>query len=173
MKFEIKNRWTGEVKFTAEIDAVESTPLSLKIGLAVKWAIETRANLTGADLTVIRDDLWAVLCSSPREVPALRETLIAGRVNGSCYEGDCACLVGTLANARHCNFHEIPGLTPDSSRPAERFFLAIKKGDTPHKNMHAKLAVDWIDQWAANMATAFMPINPGTEVANVAANSMA
>jgi hypothetical protein len=51
MQFEIKNRFTGAVQFTAEIDATDDTPLSLKIGLSVKWAIKTRANLAGAYLT--------------------------------------------------------------------------------------------------------------------------
>ena len=51
MKQEIKNRWTGKVQFTAEIDATEETPLSIRIGMAVKWAIKNNANLTDADLT--------------------------------------------------------------------------------------------------------------------------
>ena len=50
MKFEIKNRWSGEVQFTADIKADENTPLSVKIGLAVKWAIKGDANLRGANL---------------------------------------------------------------------------------------------------------------------------
>ena len=50
MQYEIKNRWTGNVQFTAEIDATADTPRSLKIGLAVKWAAENGANLSGADL---------------------------------------------------------------------------------------------------------------------------
>jgi uncharacterized protein YjbI with pentapeptide repeats len=50
MKFEIKNRWSREVKFTAEIEADENTPWRIKVGLAVKWAIEHAANLTGANL---------------------------------------------------------------------------------------------------------------------------
>jgi len=51
MKFEIKNKFTGAVQFTAEIEADENTSTSLKIGLAVKWAIKSRANLSGADLS--------------------------------------------------------------------------------------------------------------------------
>jgi len=49
--FPIKNRWTGEIQFTAKIDASEDTPLGVKIGLAVKWAIGARANLSGAYLS--------------------------------------------------------------------------------------------------------------------------
>jgi len=50
MKFEIKNRFSGEVQFIAEIEADEKTSLYLKIGLAVRWAYKTKANLRGADL---------------------------------------------------------------------------------------------------------------------------
>jgi len=55
MQYEIYNRWTGDVQLTAEIDATDDAPRSLKIGLAVKWAMKnradlSRANLRGADL---------------------------------------------------------------------------------------------------------------------------
>lgn len=54
--FDIKDRWSGEVMFTASIDADEDTPLGAKIGLAVRWALGAkkplaRANLTRANLT--------------------------------------------------------------------------------------------------------------------------
>jgi len=207
MKFEIRNRWTGAVRFGAEIEATDDTPLRARIGLAVRWAIAnkadltgadlrsavlrsanlagadlagadlagadladadlagadlagadlagaalrgadlTDADLTGADLTPIRDDLWAVLCSAPASVPALRAALNKGRVDGSTYSGDCACLVGTLANARRCEIEDMPGLQPDSLRPAERFFMAIKPGDTPATNQFSLIALGWVDEW--------------------------
>jgi hypothetical protein len=50
MKFNILNRYTKEIKFTAEIDCDEDTLMSIKIGLAVKWGIENNANLSGANL---------------------------------------------------------------------------------------------------------------------------
>ena len=51
MQFEIRNRFTGAVQFTAEIEANENTPLSIKIGLAVRWAYKTGADLSGANLS--------------------------------------------------------------------------------------------------------------------------
>ena len=51
MKFDVTNRWSGEVQFTAEIDFPLDASLSLKIGLAVRWAIKEKANLSGADLS--------------------------------------------------------------------------------------------------------------------------
>ncbi len=50
MKFEVKNRWTGEVQFTAEIECDENESNSIKIGLAVRWGVKNDANLGGANL---------------------------------------------------------------------------------------------------------------------------
>jgi hypothetical protein len=50
MKFEIRNRWSGDVQFTAEIDCAADAPFSVKVGLAVRWAATVRAYLRGADL---------------------------------------------------------------------------------------------------------------------------
>jgi len=51
MKYEIKNRFTGNVQFTADIDATEDTIKSVKVGLAIRWAIKNRADLSDADLS--------------------------------------------------------------------------------------------------------------------------
>ncbi|MFA9262908.1 MAG: pentapeptide repeat-containing protein [Undibacterium sp.] len=50
MEFEIKNRWSGAVQFTAEIEAGEGTSFGVKIGLAVRWGWQNNAVLSGADL---------------------------------------------------------------------------------------------------------------------------
>jgi uncharacterized protein YjbI with pentapeptide repeats len=109
------------------------------------------ADLRDADLTPIRDDVWAVLSSCPAEVPALRAAIAEGRVDGSTYTGDCACLVGTLANARGCEFDELATVKPNAGRPAERFFLGIAKGDTPATNQFSAIALAWVDEWLANV----------------------
>ena len=49
--FAIKNRFTGAVQFTAQINCAESASTGVKVGLAVKWAINSRANLSGANLS--------------------------------------------------------------------------------------------------------------------------
>jgi Pentapeptide repeats (8 copies) len=113
------------------------------------------ASLDGARLTPIRDDIWAVLCSAPQEVPALRNAIAAGRIDGSRYAGDCACLVGTLAKARGCSEFQIEGLKPNGDRQAERFFLAIHVGDTPETSQISRLALQWVDEWLSNMRAAF------------------
>ena len=50
IKFDVLNRFTGSVQFTAEIECKEDEITSIKLGLAVKWAIKARANLAGANL---------------------------------------------------------------------------------------------------------------------------
>lgn len=50
MKFEVLNRFSGAVQFTAEIECDENSSRSLKLGLAVKWALKNNANLWGAYL---------------------------------------------------------------------------------------------------------------------------
>src|SRR5580700_1534944 len=50
MKFEIKNQFTGAIQVTAEIDCAEDESVSIKLGLAVKWAVNARANLADANL---------------------------------------------------------------------------------------------------------------------------
>jgi len=57
LSFEVTNRFSGATQFTAKIDFAEDAPRSIKLGLAVVWAIKTRvnlseANLSGADLSL-------------------------------------------------------------------------------------------------------------------------
>ena len=118
------------------------------------------ANLRSADLRLaqqvfIRDDIWAVLSCAPSEVEGLRQALIEGKIDGSHYEGQCACLVGTIAKVKGCGYKEISALAPDSGRASERFFMGINKGDTPETNPISKQALIWIDEWLFNMKNAF------------------
>ena len=48
--FDILNRWSGEVQFTADIKCSENAARSVKLGLAVKWAHNSGAVLRGAEL---------------------------------------------------------------------------------------------------------------------------
>ena len=92
-------------------------------------------------------------CALPisHRVAALRLAIVEGRVDGSTYEGSCACLVGTIANARHCDFASIPGLEPNANRPAERWFLGIRRGDTPETNQVSAITLGWIDEYLASI----------------------
>ena len=50
IKFDVLNRFTGAVQFTAEIECDEGASVSVKLGLAVRWAVKARADLAGAYL---------------------------------------------------------------------------------------------------------------------------
>jgi len=156
---------TGAVLRGADLRGADLRGAVLR-GAVLRDADLTDADLTGADLTPIRDDIWAVLASSPAEVAGLRAAIAEGRIDGSTYQGACCCLVGTLANARNCNYTDIPSLTPNASRPAERFFAAITRGDTPETSQFSKLALEWVDLWLANMRTAFAATVQESDLAN-------
>ena len=50
-KYEVRNRFTNAVQFTAEITTTPDMLPSVKLGLAVKWGLANDANLRGADLS--------------------------------------------------------------------------------------------------------------------------
>ncbi len=184
-KVQIRSRWDSKVIYEAEVSAEEvarararlylwqrPTDESMRLGVSVRRAVSTGADLTGAvltdavltdavltravltraDLTGAREDLVKVLDAAPVEVPALLAALREGRIHGTMYRGDCACLMGTIANARGCDYLEIEGLTPDSERPAEILFFAIRPGHTPALNPVAKVVEGWIVEWMAKQA---------------------
>jgi hypothetical protein len=51
MQYDVLNRWTGKVQFTATIECDADASAGFKLGLAVKWGRENDANLIGADLS--------------------------------------------------------------------------------------------------------------------------
>ena len=48
--FEVRNRWTGEVQFTAQITCAPDATPAVKLGLAVKGGVKEKAYLAGANL---------------------------------------------------------------------------------------------------------------------------
>jgi uncharacterized protein YjbI with pentapeptide repeats len=107
----------------------------------------SKADLSEANLRAIKHDVWGVLLQARKEVPFLRQALIDGKVNGSTYSGECACLCGTIANAQGEGKAGDDLPYADSSSLAERFFLAIREGDKPENNGAAKIALAWIDEF--------------------------
>ncbi len=103
------------------------------------------ADLRGADLWQLPKeyinqasrDILSIFSYLTKEVKFLKEKLIAGEVDGSQYEGECACLIGTLANGdggldKVCQ--TIPFYEKGTQNAGEDWFLKIKKGDTPETN---------------------------------------
>ncbi len=106
----------------------------------------SRANLSDEYITKAKADVFAVLDAAPNEVPGLLQAIVAGNVNGSCYEGTCACLLGTIANVRGCSYLDL-GIKPNGARPAEQWFMSIKPGHVPKLNRHALFVQLWITEW--------------------------
>ena len=105
-----------------------------------------RADLYDEQLRPFKADLWTELTETRAhaEVPGLIQALREGRVDGSKYEGECCCLVGTLANIRGVSFQEF---NPNSDRPSERWFMMIRQGDKAGDKSGggyaAQKAVEW------------------------------
>ena len=113
------------------------------------------ANLYGAKLNnetlrSFKADLWMTLTENRNEAAGVAIALRDGRVNGSTYKGDCACLVGTIANVKRAH---ISTFSVDSDRPAERWFMMIKTGDKPGDKtgggFAAGIALKWVEEWCA------------------------
>jgi len=118
------------------------------------------ANLRGAYLSgswdaeeaaEARKDLRSVLDVAPSEVPGLLAAVREGRVDGSVYSGKCACLLGTIAIVRGCDYRAL-GIAPNADRPAEQWFMRIRPGHTPAISPAAKLVEEWILEWQVEHA---------------------
>jgi hypothetical protein len=85
---------------------------------------------------------------------AVLQALREGRINGVSYYGQCACLLGTIANAGYGGdlrgVTEAIGLNVDETSPAEDWFINIDLGDTPATNPAAKIAEEWLVEWISN-----------------------
>jgi len=51
MKYDIQNRHTGKIQFTADFGCADDVPDPVKIRLAVRWAIENYVDMSGALLS--------------------------------------------------------------------------------------------------------------------------
>ncbi len=114
------------------------------------------ADLRGADLAKLptdyinqcsRDMLFIFQCLKA-ELPAFREKLIAGEIDGTQYSGDCACLIGTMGKIdggidKVCQ--TIPFYEKGTHNGGEAWFLNIHKGDTPKNNEFSKHALKLVD----------------------------
>ena len=79
INFNILNRWTGNVQFTAEINCPEDAPYRVKLGLAVRWGVKNGADLSGADLSGA-DLRGAVLSGADLRGAVLRGADLSGAV---------------------------------------------------------------------------------------------
>ena len=114
----------------------------------------TGADLTGADLTEIRADFMMRLALVPVEAVGLLKALWDGKVEGSAYQGECACFVGTIANIRKCDYRALGALKPEADSPTEKWFMGISRGQSPESNPVARITVGWIEEFLKERAVA-------------------
>lgn len=122
--------------------------------------MKIKCTLNAQRRAAAREDIRRILSLAPDEVVGVRDALIAGRIEGSVYNGGgCTCLVGTIAKLRGITIHRQAWNYPleraiqfDSERPAEKFFYNIHEGDTPETSGYARLALKWIDEWIDEQA---------------------
>ncbi len=73
---------------------------------------------------------------------------MAGNIDGIHLRGECACLIGSIANFQIkaiddlCQYRYSYGL----HNPAEQWFWQIRKEDTPQNSFFSKKAVEWCDE---------------------------
>ncbi len=122
------------------------------------------SDLRGSNLSGIKADVWEILLRAPAEVAGLAAAIKEGRIKGSAYRGACACLVGTIANIRGVDYCTLEGIAPSSDRPAERWFLGIKEGDTPETSQISKITLEWVEEFQRLIGAAAKALG-GKEVA--------
>jgi hypothetical protein len=119
------------------------------------FARSSFARSSFVDENEAKADFMLIMAWAELEIPNLILALRNGRVDGSVYTGECACLVGTIANARGV---EVYTLEQNSSRPAERWFMMISKGDKPSDETPggyaSARAVEWAEEYLAGKAAA-------------------
>ena len=187
--YPVRNRFSGEVQFTAQITCDPNDPWPVKLGLAVKWAIKSGASLSGASLSgadlsganlsaealrAFKADHWLTLSElgcGASDAAHLIAKLRAGQIDGSTYgngSAECACLVGTIAHGRQLHGE---ALDHDANRPAERWFMMISAGDKPGDEsgggFAAQKALEWTLAWCA--AHGFDPEAPEAAASTKAA----
>ncbi len=106
------------------------------------------AYLRDADLSDVKKEFLEKLLLAKNEALGLYDFLMRGKIDGSCYEGECACFVGTIANVCGQNWKTLSnGLKPDSSSAVERWFYGINRGDIPQNNQVSAITAEWMREF--------------------------
>jgi hypothetical protein len=117
------------------------------------------ADLSNANLEPIKVDFFVVLLHGLPEIEFLKQNIISGKIDGSTYNGECACLSGTLYNGAtvHNGIYEADIKNKilacrDAGRPIEVFFAGIRPGDTPENSQFSKIALEWLEEFDSLIA---------------------
>jgi hypothetical protein len=128
IKFDVMNRFSGAVQFTAELECSEDESYSIKLGLAVKWALKARANL--ADAYLARANLAdAYLADAYLARANLADAYLAGAYLADAYLAGANLARANLARANladanladanlaRANLADAKGIVPERSTP--------------------------------------------------------
>jgi uncharacterized protein YjbI with pentapeptide repeats len=105
----------------------------------------SNTDLSKANLYEIKEDLFKVLDNAKPEVLGLYKALIEGRIEGAIYKGECACLIGTIANIRKV---DVSTLKRNPYSLIECWSIGIKIGDIPKTNQISNITKIWIEEFA-------------------------
>jgi len=81
------------------------------------------------------------------EIPDLIKSIKEGKIDGSCYSGECSCLMGTIAKIKKESIEEVNFDIKDASSPIERWFMMIKPKMTPDNSFASKKSLEWIEEF--------------------------
>ena len=87
-----------------------------------------------------------------KDIQELKKRVIEGRIQGTQYAGECACLIGTLYQSEGLSDEQefakshIPYYECGTHNPSEQLFWQIRKGDKPETNQFSQIALDVINE---------------------------
>ena len=83
LSFDVFNRWSGALQFTAQIDCTSGEWPSIKLGLAVKWAVKNGASLVGARLDGASLNGASLVGASLDGASLVGASLVGARLDGA------------------------------------------------------------------------------------------
>jgi len=148
-KLQIKTIF-GDLLFESKADSIlDLLQQATKKGADLRGAyLEGAKNIPDSYINQCSRDMLFIFQNLKKELKGLRKAIIEGRIDGTQYEGKCACLIGTLANVdggmeKVCS--GIPFYEKGLHNYSEQWFWQIKEGDTPENNFFAEHALKLID----------------------------
>ena len=114
------------------------------------------ANLGGAKnipqlyINTCSQQMLYIFTQLKHELPRLRKKIVDGQIEGTQYEGDCCCLIGTLGGGNDECINTVVASMKYYDKglhnPAEQWFYQIREGDTPENSLFARHALKLIDE---------------------------
>ncbi len=168
---EVRNRWTGEVQFTASIECAADALPRVKLGLAVKWARQNGVVLRGADLSgadlrgaVLRDAVLsgAVLSDAVLSGAVLRDAVLRGADLRGAVLRDCPVRIDNIHRAVY-EAASKPGALEMSSWHHVCGTSHCRAGWIVELAGDGGKALEWAMGTAAAAAMIYMASDPGME----------